>query len=101
MSFFSFQVERGRQARKLYAQLLEEKRIEEERIREEERRKEEERQRYSELCIKFAHVVSRVGGILDLFHLLKCYLLNVMLLVIFYGILITKKDCKGRSALKL
>ena len=39
-------MERGRQARKLYAQLLEEKRIEEERRREEERRKEEERRRY-------------------------------------------------------
>ena len=70
MSFFSFQVERGRQARKLYAQLLEEKRIEEERIREEERRKEEERQRYSELCVKFARVVGSLAGTLVYFNFL-------------------------------
>ena len=39
------QYERSRVARKILAQLKEEKRIEEERLREEERRKEEERQR--------------------------------------------------------
>ena len=39
------QFERGRQARKLFATLLEAKRIEEERRREEDRRKEEERLR--------------------------------------------------------
>ena len=42
-------MERGRQARKLYAELLEQKRIEEERRREEERRKEEERQRFVDI----------------------------------------------------
>ena len=40
------QYERGRKARKLYAELIEQKRIEEERKREEERLREEEHQRY-------------------------------------------------------
>lgn len=48
------QYERSRVARKLLAQLREERRLEEERRREEERRKEEERQRLGD-CASCLH----------------------------------------------
>ena len=69
---FSFKYERGRKARVLYRNMLEEKRLEEERRREEERRKEEERRRYVLLKLNFrrSHLLLTLQGVMVFF--LQC-----------------------------